>query len=50
MPTRTFRVKEFSCYLAIAYAGGAWHYRTDESGSSLSWTHLASAAVDITVA
>ena len=47
--TRIQGAKNGSCYLAIAYAGGVWLYRTDDSGS-LSWTQLASAGVDITVA
>ena len=47
--TRIQGAKNGSCYLAIAYAGAVWLFRTDDSGS-LSWTQLASANVDITVA
>ena len=47
--TRIQGARNGSCYLAIAYAGGVYLYRTDDSGS-LSWTQLASASVDITVA
>ena len=47
--TRIQGTKNGSCYLAIAYAGGVWLYRTDDTGT-LSWTQLASATVDITVA
>ena len=46
--TRVQGANNGSCYLAIAYAGGVWLYRTDDSGS-LSFTQLASANVDITV-
>jgi hypothetical protein len=47
--TRIQGANNGSCYLAIAYSGGVYLYRTDDSGA-LSWTQLASASVDITVA
>ena len=47
--TRIQGARNGSCYLAIAYSGAVYLFRTDDSGS-LSWTQLASAGVDITVA
>jgi len=47
--TRVQSAGNGSCYLAIAYNGGAWLYRTDDTGT-LSWTQLAGASADITAA
>ena len=47
--TRVQSASNGSCYLAIAYNGGVLLYRTDDTGT-LSWTQLAVATVDITVA
>ena len=47
--TTRFSASNGSCYLAIAYNGGVLLYRTDDTGT-LSWTQLAAATVDITVA
>ena len=49
MTTRVQGASNGSCYLAIAYNGGVWLYRTDDTGT-LSWTQLAGANVDITAA
>ena len=47
--TRVQSASNGSCYLAIAYNGGVWLYRVDDTGT-LNWTQLAGANVDITVA
>ena len=47
--TRVQSASNGGCYLAIAYNGGVWLYRTDDTGT-LNWTQLAGANVDITAA
>jgi hypothetical protein len=47
--TRVQGANNGSCYLAIAFNGGVWLFRTDDTGT-LSWTQLAEANVDITAA
>ena len=47
--TRVQGANNGGCYLAIAFNGGVWLFRTDDTGT-LSWTQLAGANVDITAA